>query len=313
MISNCDVQQPIVIWTVRPKLKEQKTIGGKFTPPAVASFSTSITDSTTTCFITIFSRDPKEFADIYGRGVPAKDPSLYLAVLSRTDPSQAPEGCESLYILVHTAWWEDQTWEGPGGLLESYRNTIIEKLKTAGGMPDIEEHIVVERALTRASKACTTPRAARSTDWPPTPAERWLQAEEQEQRLFEPVSHRWQHESRAGCPDGANGLGAARAARLDHDIVTRSIRWRHWPPDEPRREGDRQTEIHTRTLQAGDVLDDVGHRTPQAQEAVHSVRLVRGSKGAGSSRGARPHHLRDESPHGGTPVGIELHRRLPRP
>ena len=98
----------------------------------------------------IFSRNPQEeFADIYGAGVPARDPSLYLAVPSRTDPSQAPEGCEALYILVHTAWRRDhQTWEGPDGLLASYRQVILDKLKTCGRMPDIEDHIVVERALT---------------------------------------------------------------------------------------------------------------------------------------------------------------------
>ena len=40
-----------------------------------------------------------------------------------------------------------QRWEGEGGLLESYRPVVIEKMKRMG-MPDLEERIVVERTLT---------------------------------------------------------------------------------------------------------------------------------------------------------------------
>lgn len=97
----------------------------------------------------LFSSDSRnEFADIYKRGVPAEDPTLYLAVPSRTDPTQAPAGCEAFYVLVHTAYRRPgQVWEGPGGLLERYRPVIIDKLKRHG-MGDIEEHIRVDRWLT---------------------------------------------------------------------------------------------------------------------------------------------------------------------
>lgn len=101
----------------------------------------------------LFSRSAQaEFNDIYTRGEPAADPTLYLAVPSRTDASQAPAGCESLYILVHTAYrrphhdWlnADST---PGPLLKSYRDVIVSKLRRFG-MDDVEKHIVVERYLT---------------------------------------------------------------------------------------------------------------------------------------------------------------------
>jgi len=97
----------------------------------------------------LFSRDSaQEFEDIYTKGIPARDPTLYLAVPSRTDPTQAPEGGEALYILVHTAYKrEHQRWDGPGGLLEEYRPVILEKLKRFG-MEDVEQHIKVERNLT---------------------------------------------------------------------------------------------------------------------------------------------------------------------
>lgn len=107
----------------------------------------------------LFSRDSRaEFDDIYVKGEPARDPTLYLAVPSRTDEAQAPAGCEALYVLVHTPYrrdrhaWTTSAGGDPGGfgagtLLKSYRGTIVEKLKRFG-MEDIEEHIVVERALT---------------------------------------------------------------------------------------------------------------------------------------------------------------------
>ena len=92
----------------------------------------------------MFSTDSRrEFDDLYRKGVPAEDPTLYLCVPSRTDEGQAPEGCEALYILVHTPYQRPgQRWEGPGGLLESYREVILAKLRR-NGMPDIDEHIAV--------------------------------------------------------------------------------------------------------------------------------------------------------------------------
>jgi len=107
----------------------------------------------------LFSKDSRaEFDDIYTRGDPARDPTLYLAVPSRTDETQAPPGCEALYVLVHTPYRRDRhAWTrgagadpggfGQGALLRSYRDIIVAKLKRFG-MEDIEDHIVVERALT---------------------------------------------------------------------------------------------------------------------------------------------------------------------
>lgn len=90
-----------------------------------------------------------EFEDIYAKGIPARDPTLYIAAPSRTDDQQAPEGCEALYILIHTPYLRHgQEWHGEGGLLEKYRPVVMEKLRTTGGMPDIDEHIVVEKHLT---------------------------------------------------------------------------------------------------------------------------------------------------------------------
>ena len=95
----------------------------------------------------VFSRDPEEeFAAIYDEGVPAPDPTAYVAAPARTEAGVAPEGGEALYVLVHTPYLRPgQDWSR---MLPAYRRTILDKLGRTAGMGDIEERIVVERTLT---------------------------------------------------------------------------------------------------------------------------------------------------------------------
>ncbi|MGF1553766.1 MAG: phytoene desaturase family protein [Paracoccaceae bacterium] len=95
----------------------------------------------------VFSRDAHaEFASIYDEGEPAPDPTAYIAAPARTEAAVAPEGGEALYILVHTPYLRSRhDWQK---MLPTYRRTILDKLARAAGMGDIEERIVIERALT---------------------------------------------------------------------------------------------------------------------------------------------------------------------
>jgi diapolycopene oxygenase len=95
----------------------------------------------------VFSRDPhEEFDFIYRKGEPAPDPTCYLAATARTEPETAPPGGEALYVLVHTPYLRSHhDWNR---MLPEYRRVILNKLKTTGRMPDIEERIVFEAALT---------------------------------------------------------------------------------------------------------------------------------------------------------------------
>lgn len=95
----------------------------------------------------VFSRDAEEeFDAIYRQGIPAPDPTAYLAAPSGTDPSVAPEGGEALYVLVHTPHLRPgQDWTR---MLPGYRQVILDKLKRTAGLEDIESRIVVERHLT---------------------------------------------------------------------------------------------------------------------------------------------------------------------
>ena len=95
----------------------------------------------------VFSRDPhEEFDHIYKRGEPAPDPTCYLAAPAQTESAVAPKCGEALYVLVHTPYLRPHhDWKR---MLPAYRKTIIEKLKTTGGMKDIEQRIVCEDVLT---------------------------------------------------------------------------------------------------------------------------------------------------------------------
>ncbi len=95
----------------------------------------------------VFSRDPhEEFHAIYDQGIPAPDPTCYLACTAATDPTSAPAGGEAMYILVHTPYLRPgQDWTE---MLPGYRQVILDKLKRTAGCEDIEERIVFEHALT---------------------------------------------------------------------------------------------------------------------------------------------------------------------
>lgn len=153
VVSNCDVQRTYRdLDGSQEGIAEQRRIGGDYTPACSGVVLYLGLDRQYDRLLHhdfLFSKDShEEFDDIYRQGIPARDPTIYLCVPSRTDPTQAPAGGEALYALIHTPYLRPgQRWEGPGGMMEAYRGTVIEKLKRFG-MPDLEQHIVVERHLT---------------------------------------------------------------------------------------------------------------------------------------------------------------------
>ncbi len=95
----------------------------------------------------VFSHDPhEEFEFIYRRGEPAPDPTCYVCAPAVTEPGVAPEGGESLYVLVHTPYLRPHhDWQQ---MLPGYRQTILDKLKSTAGLDDIEDNIRFESQLT---------------------------------------------------------------------------------------------------------------------------------------------------------------------
>lgn len=88
----------------------------------------------------------KLIRDIFdGQGMP-DDLALYLHTPTRTDPSMAPAGCESMYVLApvpnlaHGIDWTQQT--------PAFRDRILRFLEQEMGLEGLEASIVTERVFT---------------------------------------------------------------------------------------------------------------------------------------------------------------------
>ena len=95
----------------------------------------------------LFARDYKRNVDdISERLVLSEDPSVYVQNASVTDPTLAPEGHSTIYLLVpvannrsHIDWEREQ---------DRYRDLAIRLAEERGGFTDLSKHIVVERRIT---------------------------------------------------------------------------------------------------------------------------------------------------------------------
>lgn len=98
-----------------------------------------------------FSPDyPAEFKAIFDLGVPAPDPTLYVAVTARSDAGHAPPGHLNLFVLVNAPATSSRVdWEREG---QAYRDLVVQRLEQAG-LTDLRRHIRFERRLTPADFA----------------------------------------------------------------------------------------------------------------------------------------------------------------
>ena len=79
------------------------------------------------------------------------DPCVYVCATTRTDASQAPEGCENLFVLCSAPALDgaiDWAIEGP-----RYERQVIETLESRFGLTDLSKRIVVRRRMTPADLA----------------------------------------------------------------------------------------------------------------------------------------------------------------
>lgn len=80
-----------------------------------------------------------------------KDPCIYVCASTRTDPTQAPDGCENLFVLCSAPPLDgtiDWSTEGP-----RYEAQIIDTLERRFGLTDLSRRIVVRRRITPADLA----------------------------------------------------------------------------------------------------------------------------------------------------------------
>jgi phytoene desaturase len=75
-----------------------------------------------------------------------KDPCIYACASTRTDPTQAPDGCENLFVLCSAPALDGKIdWNVAG---QQYRDAIVHTLEHRWGLTDLSKRIVVERRIT---------------------------------------------------------------------------------------------------------------------------------------------------------------------
>lgn len=83
-----------------------------------------------------FTQDYRaEFEDIFERGVPPNDPTVYVAITSKSDPEDAPAGMENWFVLINApALSERYDWANNA---PRYRDRALETLAKFGVTPQI--------------------------------------------------------------------------------------------------------------------------------------------------------------------------------
>jgi phytoene desaturase len=97
----------------------------------------------------IFARDyRKNVEEIFGKGALPQDPSIYIQNASITDPTLAPEGKSTLYVLVPVPNLDTPIdWEKEKS---AYRDLVIRTIAEKTELSDIADHIEAERIMTPA-------------------------------------------------------------------------------------------------------------------------------------------------------------------
>lgn len=75
-------------------------------------------------------------------------PSFYVHAPSRTDPSAAPSGGETLYVLVPVGHLDEKNPQNWNALVDQARETVLNRLEREMGIPDLREHIKFEIQFT---------------------------------------------------------------------------------------------------------------------------------------------------------------------
>ncbi|WP_110111933.1 phytoene desaturase family protein [Bacillus sp. CGMCC 1.16541] len=93
-----------------------------------------------------FSEDQKvEFDTIFNKKEIAEDPTVYVGISSKSDPTQAPKGKENLFVLTHVPpLKEGEDW---ADIQAHYRNVVLTKLERMG-MTGLRDSIEFEYTFT---------------------------------------------------------------------------------------------------------------------------------------------------------------------
>lgn len=94
-----------------------------------------------------YSDRPKDHFDaVFKSGRLSEDPTIYLVAPVKTDPGQAPAGCEIIKVLPHIPHLRDDQPLTPDDYL-AFRERVLVKLERMG-LTDLRQHIVCEEMWT---------------------------------------------------------------------------------------------------------------------------------------------------------------------
>ncbi|MCM3086849.1 phytoene desaturase family protein [Bhargavaea ginsengi] len=96
----------------------------------------------------VFSKDLNGNLESIFSGEQMDDPSFYVYIGSKLDPTMAPEGKDGLYILVPVSDRSASSYEWTQETIDHYRSRVFEKLKEIPEFGDIESHIISESYMT---------------------------------------------------------------------------------------------------------------------------------------------------------------------
>ncbi|MTI22524.1 phytoene desaturase [Fulvivirga sp. RKSG066] len=89
----------------------------------------------------IFSADYEaEFEHIFNKQSLSNDPTVYINITSKENPSDAPNGCENWFVMINAPANTGQDWQA---LITKARKNVIDKVNRAL-KTNIEKHIQVE-------------------------------------------------------------------------------------------------------------------------------------------------------------------------
>ena len=92
----------------------------------------------------LFSKDYKrEFDDLFTQKIIHDDPTIYIYISSKHNPSDAPADCENWFVMINTPPDSNQNWDEE---ISKSKKIILNRIKKMLSI-DLEKQIVVEKVL----------------------------------------------------------------------------------------------------------------------------------------------------------------------
>lgn len=96
----------------------------------------------------MFSEGFEENLNAIFEGKLLDDPSFYVYIGSKMDPTLAPEGKDGLYVLVPVSDLSTSEYEWDDETINYYRSKVLNRMKKVKGFEQIEEEIISESYMT---------------------------------------------------------------------------------------------------------------------------------------------------------------------